>query len=66
MRSYSDRWAMRPGKIDCTVCTGDARHLMEDGDTKMIQPLDCCAFTGLDEIPWTELFMIGRMHRNGQ
>lgn len=61
MSSYADKWSMRPGQVDCYWCGGDG-NLRDDEDAD-ISPEKCCSFTGLDQIPWSELFKKGRKHR---
>ena len=64
MSEYSNKWESRPENVDCFVCRGD-EYYVKPGDRDMIEPGKCCANTGLDEIPWAELFRNGRDRRNG-
>lgn len=66
MSDYSRRWERRPAKVDCYVCHGDKNEVsITAGGNEYVEAGECCAFTGLDEIPWTELFKIGRKQWNG-
>ncbi len=66
MRAYPSKWAMRPEKVDCLVCKGDiSDENLDENRHKLIRPGECCAGTGLDELPWTELFKKGRRQWNG-
>lgn len=51
---YMMQWGKRPDQVDCRNCCGD--------ETGVINRLNCgqCAGTGLDPIPWNELFTRGR------
>ncbi len=62
MSHYSDRWSLRPEKVDCLTCKGDETTV---GVHTVIHPGGCCAKTGLDEIPWSELFRKGRKQWKG-
>lgn len=65
MSKYAHRWTWRPEKVDCRICGGDI-HDRERGSPTLILPREaatvCCAGTGLDEIPWSELFKKGRRY----
>jgi len=68
--NYVNLWVNRPETVDCSICAGDAAdrsqlHPGADAD-RDIHAGPCCAYTGLDEIPWSELFMIGRDQWNGE
>lgn len=66
MSDYSYRWERRPSMVDCYVCRGDITEVSHTaGGNDHVQAGECCAYTGLDEIPWTELFKIDRSQWNG-
>lgn len=60
MSKYWDRWSIRPDAVDCFDCTGDPNASCP------VDPVPCaeCAFTGLDPIPWSELFTHGRIDKS--
>ncbi len=51
MKNYRDLWVERPRMADCINCEGNAKK-------HAVDPVPCqkCSWTGLEPIPWTELF----------
>jgi len=47
---YMVKWGERPDTVDCLNCAGD-----EGGTINRLNCSECC-LTGLDHIPWAELF----------
>ncbi len=52
MKSYEDLWLMRRDAVDCYTCNADIDPPSRDSP----RPGECCSFTGLEPIPWEELF----------
>ncbi len=66
MSAYSRKWERRPSKVDCWHCGGDKDDKgSQPGGNELVEAGECCAETGLDAIPWTELFRAGRARWNG-
>lgn len=61
------QWILRPEQIDCHICGGasNSEEGYEDEDI-FIDAGECCAGTGLDEMPWTETHTQGRERWNGK
>ena len=53
IKTYKDLWLQRRDEVDCRQCHGD----YYEGDTPQREACKECAWTGLEPIPWTELFM---------
>lgn len=52
-----DRYGERPKQVDCTLCYGFGRECLDQ-----IRQKKACSFclgTGLEPMPWTELFTLG-------
>ncbi len=49
--SYKKRWLQRAVQADCYLCGGDINNHAP-------KPMPCleCVMTGIEPIPWTELF----------
>ena len=58
------RYFERPAMVDCKTCHGRG---MIHSIGREFQTKDCgtCALTGLDPIPWQELYMLGRGSMRG-
>ncbi len=48
---YKERWRARPTDVDCWECAG-----IDGVSLTSWKMSNCCAGTGLDTIPWAELF----------
>ena len=55
LHGYYAKWGQRRDNVDCPECEGDRSSMSQPGGPGL-----CCAFTGLDAIPWSELFTRGR------
>ena len=67
--TYKDQWMERPENVDCHICGGDGSLRdanRDDPKLDVIQAEECCSFTGIDQIPWSELFRSGRSTWNEQ
>ncbi len=56
--AYMEQWYRRKVDVDCPECAGDLQ-----GDEA---PGSCCTWTGLDPIPWSELFKDGRARKKSR
>ena len=57
MKTYKQLWINRSWAVDCYICGGDIKNFPPDPD-----PCPECSMTGLEAIPWTELFSGEGMH----
>jgi len=55
------QYPRRPACVDCRLCDGFGVWRLKGSDAVRSQSCEDCARTGLDAIPWTELFLVGRV-----
>ena len=60
LHEYYEKWGSRRDNVDCTECEGGQFSSVN----QPAGPQECCAYTGLDAIPWSELFTAGRNRVN--